>query len=222
MDDLTDTVRSTMSRHDLVTPDTTGLLRWAHRSDRRRRALLPAAIAASVALVIGAAATVIAIRPDSDSIRQVADFGQSSPSAANATEASGSMTPAGNWQTVRYGDKYTLTVPASWKIPDLKCGVPQSDTVVFSFVNMTTVGCGSPPDTGRPAIVRLTFAGDRDFVHFPIERATGQTTIDGMPAKIGRFGPTILVIIPSIGSMISISTTDPTLREDILKSISVT
>lgn len=59
MPDISDSVRASMAQHD-PDPDAARLLKWAASREHKRRTMLPLTIAASVALVLGVGAIVIA------------------------------------------------------------------------------------------------------------------------------------------------------------------
>ena len=187
MSDLEACLRDTLLERSNDAPAGAQLLDAVHRREdgsRRQRAVAAASSATVVVAVIATAAALLTGgRSTGPAVagKTSTDRATATPDGSGAPSLGGTDVLHGEVRRVSFG-KVALRVPAQWKLNDLRCGTPMSNTVIVNPPSFTP-DCLVMEPSGI-TVVRL----ERDDTTAAKSRAavaTTATTVDGQQALIG-------------------------------------
>lgn len=203
MTDLEDLVRATLGERAEDAPAPHGLPEAVrarrHRSRRTRQTAAVLAVAAATA-----AAVVIPLTLTG------------APSAGEKHVTTPAPQPSHEQLIGFHGIE--ITVPASWKLNDARCGTPVADTVLRDEGGVLT--CLAPRPAGISSIELLTTskAWEAAMTH-----VVTVTNAHGVSLRRGRMpGRPVVVLVPATGVLAFVDTPSPTLTDRLINSIEVT
>ena len=183
------------------------------RRARRRRVLRRSAQSAGALAVIAVAGvlTLQAQQPRSVVLRPASPVDEQTPQASAAPDL----------QAVSFHGLEIL-VPAAWESNESTCGTPRRDTFILGDGGGTPT-CGAPHRPGL-TVARLSRVHDRDPW---IAIATSPAQIGGVSALTGTgtidsaLEPRIVMVVPDLGVVLSVTLGDRALAEQIIESARV-
>jgi len=203
MTDIEELVRATLADRadDAPTPErlADSVRKRRHRSRRTRQALAVVAVAAATA-----AAVVIPLTM-TGSPKTEHDAVTAPPVKAFKDQVIGF-----------HGIE--LTVPATWKMNDLTCATPTSDTVIRDTGGTTLCLIARPPRVNSVELLD----NPRDWLK-QMKHVSTVTNDHGVSLRRGTVvGQGTAVVVPSVGVLALVRTTTPALADRIINSIDIT
>jgi len=204
MTDLEELVRATLAHRADDTPSAQRLAE-AVRARRRRSRRTRQGLAVVAAAAATAAAVVIPLTLTA------------SPHAGRDKATAPPPAPKPATERLIGFHGIELTVPASWKINDTRCGTPVADTVIRDEGGVPTCLIVRPRQVNSVELQVNTPSMAKT-----IRDSTGVTNARGVYLMRGHAGRDIGVIVPSVGVLAFVHTTAPALADRIINSIELT
>lgn len=201
MSDVEDLVRATLLNHadDAPTPErlAESVRARRRRSRRTRQALTVVAVAAATAAAVVIPLTLTA----------------SGHEGSKDVTAPKPKPPA---EQVIGFHGIEITVPASWKMNDLRCGTPVADTVIRDTGGTQLCLVPRPPNVNSVELL------PNSSMVKSIRESTGITNAHGVHLLRGRAGSDIGIVVPAVGVIAFVHTITTSLADRIIDSIDIT